>query len=63
MGNDKKRISQYLHSYKKVLKLTKKPDRKEFKQIAKICAIGISLIAVIGFIVKILSSLIQGTTF
>ncbi|HHN81444.1 MAG TPA: protein translocase SEC61 complex subunit gamma [Methanomicrobia archaeon] len=63
MNMDKKRFTDALRGYKKVLRLTKKPDRKEFSQTAKVCAIGIALVAVIGFLVKIVSSLIQGTTF
>ncbi len=62
MEKDKKGISQALRGYRKVLKLTKRPDRKEFIQISKVCAIGISIIAVVGFLIKIISSLIQGTT-
>ncbi len=63
MEQDKKGISQTLRGYRKVLKLTKRPDRKEFLQISKVCAIGISIIAVVGFLIKIISSLIQGSTF
>ena len=63
MEQDKKGISQTLRGYRKVLKLTKRPYRKEFLQISKVCAIGISIIAVVGFLIKIISSLIQGSTF
>lgn len=63
MEQDKKGISQTLRGYRKVLRLTKRPDRKEFIQISKVCAIGISVIAIVGFLIKIISSLIQGTTF
>lgn len=63
MAQDKNGIVKKLRGYKKVLRLTKKPDGKEFKQTAKICAIGISLVAIVGFIIKLISSIIQGTTF
>jgi protein transport protein SEC61 subunit gamma-like protein len=63
MEQEKKGLSQTLRGYRKVLRLTKRPDRKEFLQISKICAIGISIIAVVGFLIKIISSLIQGSTF
>jgi len=63
MAQEKKGISTRLRGYKKVLRLTKRPDRTEFQQTAKICAIGISLIAIVGFIIKMVSSLLQGTTF
>jgi protein transport protein SEC61 subunit gamma-like protein len=60
---EKKGLSESLRGYRKVLKLTKKPDRKEFMQTAKICALGIAVVAIVGFIIKLASSLIQGTTF
>ncbi|HOP08721.1 MAG TPA: protein translocase SEC61 complex subunit gamma [Candidatus Methanofastidiosa archaeon] len=60
---ERKGLSESLRGYRKVLKLTKKPDRKEFMQTAKICALGIVLVAIVGFVIKLVSSLIQGTTF
>jgi len=60
---ERKGLSESLRGYRKVLKLTKKPDRKEFIQTSKICALGIAVVAIIGFVIKLLSSLIQGTTF
>ncbi|MBN1786366.1 MAG: protein translocase SEC61 complex subunit gamma [Candidatus Methanofastidiosa archaeon] len=60
---ERKGLSESLRGYRKVLRLTRKPDRKEYMQTAKICALGIAVIAVVGFLIKLLSSLIQGTTF
>ncbi|MCC7568433.1 MAG: protein translocase SEC61 complex subunit gamma [Candidatus Methanofastidiosa archaeon] len=62
MEQEKKGISQTLRGYKKVLRLTKRPDKKEYMQISKVCVIGICIIAIIGFLIKIISSLIQGAT-
>jgi len=60
---ERKGLSESLRGYRKVLKLTRKPDRKEFMQTAKICALGIAVVAIVGFVIKLASSLIQGTTF
>ena len=43
---------------KRVLKVTKKPDGKEFKLVVKISAIGMALIGIIGFIMSFLKEII-----
>jgi len=44
----------------RVLQLTKKPGKDEFKIIIKVSLIGIALIGLIGFVVQVLSHLIKG---
>jgi protein transport protein SEC61 subunit gamma-like protein len=38
----------------RVWRLMKKPDKKEFSTIAKVSAIGLALIGVIGFLINLL---------
>lgn len=48
-----KKIKAFLEQSKRILVLSKKPDSKEFRSIAKITGIGIILIGVIGFIIRL----------
>jgi|GEM_PF-307597 protein translocase SEC61 complex gamma subunit, archaeal and eukaryotic len=43
-------IGPTLRSYLRILKLARKPSRKEFMTIAKVAAIGILAIGILGFI-------------
>jgi protein transport protein SEC61 subunit gamma-like protein len=43
-------IGPTIRSYFRILKLARKPTRKEFLTIAKVAAVGILAIGVIGFI-------------
>jgi len=43
-------IGPTIRSYFRILKLARKPSRKEFLTIAKVAAVGILAIGVIGFI-------------
>jgi protein transport protein SEC61 subunit gamma-like protein len=49
-----------LSEYIRVLKLTRKPTREEFKVIAKVAGAGILLIGLIGFIIYLLITVIPG---
>ncbi|NIA03210.1 MAG: protein translocase SEC61 complex subunit gamma [Nitrospirae bacterium] len=40
-----------LSEYVRILKLTRKPSREEFKMIAKVSGAGLLLIGLIGFII------------
>jgi len=37
--------------YKRVITISRKPDKDEFMRAAKICALGITLIGMIGFLI------------
>ena len=43
---------------KRVLRVTKKPDKQEFMTIVKISAIGMGLIGIIGFIIHFIKELL-----
>jgi protein transport protein SEC61 subunit gamma-like protein len=44
-------IKSFLLKCKRVWQVLKKPTKKEFEQTAKVSAIGLGLIGVIGFII------------
>jgi protein translocase SEC61 complex gamma subunit len=54
------KIRERLENYRRVLQIAKKPDSEEFKTTAKICAIGIGIIGVIGFVLYLISVLFLG---
>ncbi|MFB6291866.1 MAG: protein translocase SEC61 complex subunit gamma [Candidatus Nanohaloarchaea archaeon] len=54
----KNQLRNKLNEYKRVLKISKKPDREEFEMSAKITGAGIVLIGIIGFVFYLLSNLI-----
>lgn len=59
--NIKDRISNIgptLRSYLRILKLARKPTRKEFLTIAKVAAIGIMAIGALGFIFYVMMELV-----
>ena len=53
------KITSYLAECKRVLQLTKKPNKTEFWTIVKVTGIGILLIGLIGFIVSMVKYLRQ----
>lgn len=55
----KERARGRVSEYTRVLKLAKKPGRKEYSLTSKVTGIGIVLIGVIGYTIKYLSVIIQ----
>lgn len=53
----KQKLKEFIIECKRVLKVTKKPSRDEFKNIVKITGIGILIIGLIGFIIHFLKEL------
>lgn len=53
-------IRKKLESYKRILQIARKPTLDEFKDTAKICAAGILVIGIIGFILYFISIMIIG---
>ncbi len=45
---------------KRVLMLTKKPSKEEFKTIVKVTAAGLALIGLLGFIINMAGKLVTG---
>ncbi|MFB6144928.1 MAG: protein translocase SEC61 complex subunit gamma [Candidatus Nanohaloarchaea archaeon] len=54
----KNSIRNKLNEYKRVLKISSKPDREEFSMSAKITGVGILIIGIIGFIFYVLQNLL-----
>lgn len=43
---------EFMKECRRVLKITRKPSNDEFKTIVKVCAIGMAVIGVVGFIIQ-----------
>ena len=56
--NVQERFNKFIKDSKRVLKVARKPDTKEYMELAKISAIGVAIIGVVGFIIVLLGSLI-----
>ena len=54
----KDKAIKFLYECRRVLKVTKKPNKKEFLNIAKISAVGLLLIGLIGFVLQTLKQLL-----
>ena len=44
---------------KRVLKVSRKPDKEEYLEFSKIVAIGIAIIGVVGFVIVLLAHLVN----
>jgi protein transport protein SEC61 subunit gamma-like protein len=51
-------MKEKLGTYTRVLRLARKPDTKEYTQVAKVTGMGILLIGFVGFLIKLVSQLI-----
>jgi len=51
-------IGPTIRSYFRILKLARKPSRKEFLTIAKVAAVGILALGVVGFLFYVLMDII-----
>ncbi len=51
-------LMEKIEAYKRVLTVSRKPDKEEFETSAKICGMGIALIGIIGFVIFVLFRLI-----
>lgn len=49
-----KKLFNFIKESKRVFKITKKPEKLEFKNIVKVTGIGILIIGSIGFIIHII---------
>ncbi len=56
--NVQERFDKFVKDSKRVLKVSRKPDAQEYKELAKVSAIGVVIIGVIGFVIVLLGSLI-----
>ena len=55
-----KKIKEFFESAKRIILIAKKPSNKEYWAMAKIVGLGMIIIGAIGFIVKLIMSLISG---
>lgn len=56
--NVQERFDKTIKDCKRVLKVSRKPDKTEYLEFAKIVAIGIAIIGVIGFVIVLIGELI-----
>lgn len=56
--NVQERFDKTIKDCKRVLKVSRKPDKQEYLEFSKIVAIGIAIIAVVGFIIVLIGELI-----
>jgi len=52
-------ISQFLRQCRRVLYVSRRPDRDEYVNVAKVTGIGIIIIGVIGFIISLVAQLLS----
>lgn len=53
-------IMAFIDSCKRLLKLATKPSRDELSLSIKLCFAGIAIIGLIGFIIRLVSAMLQG---
>ena len=53
------KLKRFITECTRVLKLTKKPDRNEFKTVVKVSGIGMAVIGIVGFLVHFIRELIR----
>lgn len=51
-------IKEKFQNYKRIMTIAKKPSGKEFLDTSKVCAIGIALIGIIGFVIYMIAILV-----
>ncbi|WP_407379845.1 protein translocase SEC61 complex subunit gamma [Methanobrevibacter sp.] len=56
--NVQERFDRFVKDSKRVLKVSRKPDMSEYIDFAKITALGILIIGVIGFVIVLIGQLI-----
>ena len=56
--NVQESFDKFIKDSKRVLKVSRKPDSKEYMELAKVVSIGVLIIGAIGFVIVLLGSLI-----
>ena len=56
--NVQERVNKFVKDSKRVLKVSKKPDKQEYFELAKVTSLGVVIVGVIGFVVFLLGALI-----
>lgn len=52
------KFKEFVHECRRVLKVTKKPTKFEFRSIIKVSGLGILLIGLIGFLILMIKQLL-----
>ncbi len=53
------KLKNKFKTYKRVLRITKKPSAKEFTMIVKVTSLGIALIGAVGFVIWFILTLLE----
>ncbi len=56
--NVQEEFNKFIKDSKRVLKVARKPDGSEYLELAKISAIGVAIVGVIGFAIYLVAALI-----
>jgi protein transport protein SEC61 subunit gamma-like protein len=54
----KESINRFFKECKRVIRVSKKPDKEEYFNFSKVTALGIAIIGVIGFAIVLISQLV-----
>ncbi len=52
-------LREFLHQSKRVLHVARKPDQDEYLNVAKVTAIGIVIVGVIGFVITLIGNIVS----
>lgn len=52
-------IREKLKNYERVLRLSRKPKKEEFVMVAKITGLGMLVIGIVGFLIRLIVQLIE----
>ena len=53
-------IKETLENYIRILSIAKKADKEEYLDTLRICAVGIGIVGVIGFVFYLVSAMVGG---
>ena len=56
--NVQESFNKFIKYSKRVLKVSRKPDLQEYRELAKVVSIGVLIVGAIGFVVVLLGSLV-----
>ncbi|MCL2157507.1 MAG: protein translocase SEC61 complex subunit gamma [Methanobrevibacter sp.] len=56
--NVKESMNRFFKQCKRVIRVSKKPDREEYFNFSKVTALGIAIIGAIGFVIVLISQLV-----
>jgi len=54
-------MKAFLQNCRRMLQVARKPGKEEYLQVAKVTGVGILIVGFVGFVIMIISYLVQGT--